>query len=270
MNEISALKKLILLNLLLFGASGLFAQDTTETRQEVWPEINLYYKINNKFRIFMMYSATKLKHSSYTDGGFGVYVDYFTIPFVRRALNPNLRDSTKVYNLWLRAGYLYSTTPPESADPFKENTLVTEANGMFHLPYHILLTNRHRFDWRILSGDFEPRYRIRFTFEKEMRTKYLYFTPNIYGEYYVYFNGGGLNRFRLSGGIQTKMTDHLEFEIYYLHQFDNGKNVNSLNAMGFTLKIYLKHKEMKKAFSKKKKEEPACQRVNISPMTRIR
>ena len=38
------------------------------------------------------------------------------------------------YYLWLRAGYLYSSTPPESEDPFKENTFVTEANVRFHLP----------------------------------------------------------------------------------------------------------------------------------------
>ena len=252
----SALKRFVFFSLALFWSSRLFAQDSSGTRQEVWPEVNLYYKINDKIRIYMMYSATKLKNSSYTDGGFGVYVDYFAFPFVRHKVDPQLRDSTRGYYLWLRGGYLHSTTPPESEDPFKENTIVTEANGRFHLPYHILLTNKNRFDWRVISGDFEPRYRTRFTFEKEMHTKYLYFTPNIYGEYYVYFNGGGLNRFRLSGGVQTKVTEHIEFETYYVHQFDNGKNVNSLNAMGFTLKIYLKHKEMKKAFSKKKKEEP--------------
>ena len=153
--------------------------------------------------------------------------------------------------MWLRAGYMYSTTPPESKDPFKLHTIVTESNVRFHLPYHILLTNKNRFDWRIIDGNFEPRYRPRLTFEKDMHTEYLYFTPSIYGEYYVYFNGEGLNRFRISAGIQSKVTSHMEFETYYVHQFDNGKNVNALDAMGLVLKFYFKHKENKKKFSKK-------------------
>jgi hypothetical protein len=46
---------------------------------------------------------------------------------------------------------------------------------------------------------------------------------------------------------------YIEFETYYVHQFDNGKNVNALDAMGLSLKFYLKHKEVKKKFSKKDK-----------------
>jgi hypothetical protein len=244
------MRKLIILVISLVCSWQLVAQDSSGTKQEVWPEVNLYYKLNNKLRIYALYSATKLKNSSYTDGGYGIYLDYFAFPTnLRRKLDPNLRDSTRGYYLWLRAGYLYSTTPPQSEDPFKLNTIVTEGNVRFHLPAHILLTSRHRFDWQINNGDFEPRYRPRLTFEKEMHTEYLFFTPNIYGEYYVYFNNGGLNRFRLSAGVQVKVTTHIEFETYYVHQFDNGKQVNSLDAMGFNLKFYLKHRDI---FKKKK------------------
>jgi hypothetical protein len=88
-----------------------------------------------------------------------------------------------------------------------------------------------------------------------MRTEYLYFTPSIYGEYYVYFHGGGLDRFRISASIQIKVTTHIEFETYYVHQFDNGKNANALDAVGLDLKFYLRHSEIKKKFSKKKKPQ---------------
>jgi hypothetical protein len=249
----AALIKLIFFIIIVLCSQQLVAQDSSGTKQEVWPEVNLFYKFNSKFRIYANYSATKLKNSSYTDGGFGIYLDYFTAARAREKLGFNTRDSTAGYYLWLRAGYLHSSTPPESEDPIKENTFVTEASVRFHLPYEILLTNKNRIDWRSVNGNFQARYRPRLTFEKDMRTEYLYFTPNIYGEYYCYFNGAGLNRFRISAGIQTKVTKHLEFETYYVHQFANGKNVNALNAMGFTLKFYFKHEEVKKKFSKKKK-----------------
>jgi hypothetical protein len=244
--------KLIFLSITLVGSLQLKAQDSTITQQEVWPEANLYYNMNDRLRLFALYSATKLKNSAYSDGGFGIYLDYFAYPHFRKKLDLNIRDSTRGYYLWLRAGYLYSSTPPESSDPFKENTFVTEANFRFHLPYAILLTNKNRFDWRIINGSFEPRYRPRLTFEKEMQTAYLYFTPSIYGEYYCYLNRGGFNRFRVSAGVQTKVTSHLEFETYFVHQFDNGKNVKSLNAMGLALKFYFKHSEIKKKSSKNK------------------
>jgi hypothetical protein len=47
---------------------------------------------------------------------------------------------------------------------------------------------------------------------------------------------------------------HMEFDTYFVHQFDNGKNVNSLDAMGLVLKFYFKHKEIKKKSSKKDEE----------------
>lgn len=124
------------------------------------------------------------------------------------------------------------------------------------MPYHILLTSKNRFDWRVISGSFEPRYRPRLVLEKDMRTEYLYFTPSMYGEYYVYFNGGGLNRFRIYAGVQTKFTNHIEFETYYLHQFANGKKVKGLDAMGLVLKFYSKHKGDKKKAPNNKSQIP--------------
>jgi len=240
--------------LLLFVPASLplLAQDST-VKQEVWPEVNLFYKLNNKFRLYGQYSATKLKNSSYTDGGWAAYLDYFGLPILKKRLSRSARDSTNGYYLWLRFGYMYSTTPPDAKDPFKLHTIVTEANFRFYLPYDILVTNKNRFDWRLKNGDFEPRFRPRITFEKEMHTAYMYFTPNIYGEYYYYFGEKGFNRFRLSAGIQTKFTKHIEFETYYVHEFDNGQRVNGLDAMGLRLKFYYKHKEVMEKFSKKKK-----------------
>jgi hypothetical protein len=238
----TALRKLIFLIILLSCCRQLVAQDSSGTKQEVWPEVNLFYKLNSTLRIYANYSATKLKNSSYTDGGWGLYLDYFAFPVgLRKKIDPDMRDSTRGYYLWLRGGYMYSTTPANSEDPFKLHTIVTEVNLRFHLPYTILLTNKNRFDWRVIDGDFEPRYRPRLTFEKDLHTAYLYFTPNIYGEYYAYLNQKGLNRFRFSAGVQTKFTKHIEFETYYVHEFANGKGVKNLDAMGFVLKFYYRY-----------------------------
>jgi hypothetical protein len=245
-------RKLIIVVVVTLCSSQLLSQDSTAAKQEVWPEVNLYYKLNKSLRVYALYSATKLKNSSYTDGGWAAYLDYFALPNFRKKVGMEVRDSTRGYYIWLRIGYMYSTTPSDAKDPFKLHTFVTEGNFRFYLPYHILLTNKNRFDWRIKDSDFEPRYRPRLTLEKDLHTAYMYFTPNIYGEYYVYFGQKGFDRFRISAGIQTKVTKHIEFETYYVHEFDNGQRVNALNAMGLSLKFYLKHQEI---FPKKKKPE---------------
>ena len=70
-------------------------------------------------------------------------------------------------------------------------------------------------------------------------------------------SGEGLKRFEISADIQTKVTAHLEFETYYVHQFANGKNVKALDAMGFTLKFYFKYKEAKRNLQKRRRHNLA-------------
>ena len=88
--------KLVFFTILLVCSQQLVAQDSSGTKQEVWPEVNLFYKLNNKFRLYGQYSATKLKNSSYTDGGWAAYLDYFGLPIVRQKLK-EVRDSSNRY-----------------------------------------------------------------------------------------------------------------------------------------------------------------------------
>ena len=238
--------------MILIPAQKLLAQDSSGARQEGWPEVNLFYKIDDKLRLHATYSTTRLRNSDYTDGGAGFYLDFFAFGGLRKKFNIPIRDTARGYYLWLRGGYYYSVTPPGSKDPVTENTIVTEANSRFHLPYDILLTNKNRFDWRIINGDFNPRYRARFTFDKDMRTQYLYFNTYFYGEYFANLNLGNSNRFRLCIGEELKVASHINFESYFLYQFKNGNNVDELNAIGMVLKFYLDHQELKQKFSKKK------------------
>jgi len=106
-------------------------------------------------RLITTAPSNQIKNSSYTDGGFGLCVDYFAFPWLRRKIDPAFgMDSTRGYYLWLRGGYLYSSTPKDVVDPISENTILTEANARFYLPYEIMLTNKNRVDWRIVNGDF--------------------------------------------------------------------------------------------------------------------
>lgn len=220
--------------------------------QEVWPSIDAYYRINPKFRVYGTVGGTKLEESSYTDGAVGVYLDYFTYP-VTNLLRPNHAEGLPGKFLWLRAGYQYSATPPSAEDPFKESMIVTEGNMRFYLPYTMLLTFKNRFDWRIKNGDFNTRYRPRVMLEKDLHTEFLTFTASGFAEYFLNFGNSAVNRLRTQLGIEIKVLKHVNYEVFWNHQFSNQPEIQEVDAFGMTLKIYLDHKDIKDSMEKKKK-----------------
>lgn len=210
--------------------------------QEVWPSIDAYYRINPAFRIYTTVAGTKLSESSYSEGAFGIFLDYFTFPprfHIPRAHN----DSLPGKYLWLRIGYQYSASPPSAEDPFRENMLVTEVNSRFYLPSNVLLTWKNRFDWRVKNGDFNVRYRPRIMFERDFKTEFLSFTGYAFGEYFVNFSQSSVNRFRTQLGIEIRVTKEINYEVFWNHQFANQPEVSEVDAFGMTLKLYFTRKK---------------------------
>ena len=236
----------ILLFLLLLACS---VQDSraqaARNAQEVWPSIDAYYRINPKFRIYGTAGGTKLDESSYTDGAIGVFVDHFTFPFTK-ILRPNHAEDLPGKFLWVRAGYQYSATPPSAEDPFKESMIVTEANVRYYLPYIMLLTWKNRFDWRFNSGDFNARYRPKLAIEKDLHTDFLFFTATGSIEYFANFGNGAVNRLRTQIGVEFKVTKMINYEVFWNHQYEHPPEIQTVDAFGMTLKIYLESKKNKK------------------------
>ena len=171
--------------------------------QEVWPSLDIYYRVNPKFRLYGTAGGTRLENSSYTDGAVGIFGDFFAYPLTK-ILRPNHAESLPGKYLWFRAGYQYSATPPSAEDPFKESMIVTEANYRFYLPFEILMTSKNRLDWRLKNGEFNTRYRPKLSFDKDLHTDYLTFTANASAEYFFNFGNSSVNRFRMQFGHRNK------------------------------------------------------------------
>jgi hypothetical protein len=205
--------------------------------QEVWPSIDAYYRINPAFRIYATVAGTKLSESSYSEGAFGVFLDYFTFPprfHIPRAHN----DSLPGKYIWLRVGYQYSASPPSADDPFRENMVVIEGNSRFYLPSQVMLTWKNRFDGRLKNGDFNVRYRPRIMFERDFKTEFLSFTGYAFGEYFMNFSRSSVNRFRTQVGIEIRVTKVINYEVFWNHQFQNQPEISEVDAFGMTLKLY--------------------------------
>ncbi len=234
-------KRIIFLSLLLVCLSFPFlsaAQDSTKkVPQQLWPELDVFYKLNQRFRLFALVSGTRLDKSYYSEGAFAIHLDYFGFPAFRK-INTDM-DSTRGYYLWLRAGYYYSNTTPSAKKQATENTLQTEINNRFYPGWKSMLTIKNRIDWRIINGELNPRYRPRITWEKDFHTDYIHFTIYTYAEYFLNFGENDQDRFRYCIGGALKVSHMITFETYYLHQFGNGTKVFPLDALAILLKFYL-------------------------------
>lgn len=218
----------------------LFAQDSS-TPIQIWPEIDVYYRINERVRIYGMVSGTR-SNSEYTDGTTGIYVDYFTLPWLHGRRYADLHDPAISYYWWFRAGYSYSDAPPSDKKKVV-NIVETETNNNFHLPLDIALSTRNRLDWRWVNGDFQPVYRPRAKFISNFKTEYLTFDIYLWGEYFFYLNDHAQDRFRLTAGSVIKVIKNMDFEIYYLYQFQTKQGVEPLHAIGIQLDFYFKSKQ---------------------------
>jgi Protein of unknown function (DUF2490) len=240
----SICRKAFVFALVWVTCSNACAQIATKA-QEVWPSIDVYYKINPKIRLYGTVAGTKMSESSYTDGALGIFFDYFGYSFKRltKLTRPNHPENLPKNFIWLRAGYQYSATPPSTKDPFKENMLVTEANSRFYLPWSVLMTVKNRFDWRSKNGEFNGRYRPRLILEKDLHTEFMFFTASGFAEYFVNFGNSAVNRFRIQLGVEFKVTKIFNYEVFWNHQFANQPEVAEIDAFGMTVKAYLHRKK---------------------------
>jgi Protein of unknown function (DUF2490) len=246
-----SLLKRILLMVPLFGPGLLHAQDSTSMPKQIWPELDVYYRVSEKVRFYGVVSATR-SNSEYTDGTVGGYVDYFAIPWLRGKKYFDLHDTTMGYYWWFRMGYSYSDAPPSDKKKVV-NIFETETNNNFHLPEEIVLQTRNRLDWRWVNGDFQPIYRPRVKFIRNFRTAYLTFNFYIWSEYFFYLNDNSQDKLRLTFGSVMKATKNMDIEIYYLHQFSNLPKVASLDAVGLQLDFYFRSKHYREALADKAK-----------------
>jgi hypothetical protein len=235
--------KLILVWVFVLSTEWLMAQDSS-TQKQIWPEIDVYYRINERIRLYGLVSGTRA-NSEYTDGTTGIYLDYFALPWLRERLNSNIHDTTMGYYWWFRVGYSYSDAPPSDKKKVI-NIFETETSNNFHLPLDIALTLRNRLDWRWVNSNFQPIYRPRIKFIRDFKTEYLTFDTYVWAEYFFYLNDNTQNRFRLTAGSDIKVSKNIDFEVYYLYQFQNKPSVEPLNAIGLQLNFFFKSKRYKR------------------------
>ena len=211
---------------------GVRSQESN-SRKEIWPEVDVYVPLDEKVRLFFLFTVTKSEETrNNTEGQFGAHVDY-----------------TVNHRLVLRAGYRYGFSLTE-ANPFKEHRPLVEQTLRQRLPLKILLSDRNREEFRFVNGDFSFRYRNRLMLEREFLLPGRSITP--YGSIEVYHDSRFKvwNRNRLTVGLQVQLRKafpllslvtprkQVILDIYYTKQNDSRSQPNHIQAVGAALAIH--------------------------------
>ena len=214
------------------------AQESDSTN-EFWPEFDFFVKLNEKSRIFALYTATKQENlGTYADGQTGIHFDFYTLRALHRKLI-NYIDTSRSQALMVRVGYLVAR-PKNNSGTATEHMATGEATGRAHLPGGYLLSDRNRMDFRWVSGDPRHRYRNRLKLENTFDLGRFQLTPYAHAEVFYEFKSRDWSRLRYAAGAEFNLTKRIVLEGYFLRQNTWASVPQFVNAAGMAVQFYLR------------------------------
>jgi len=205
----------------------------SDTRSELWQEVDIHVPINEKIRLIFSVSTTGVRTSkSNLAGQVGAYIDY-----------------TVNRRLVLRSGYRYGFSLGES-DPSREHRLILDQTFRQSAPVKVLLSDRNREEFRFINGSYSFRYRNRLTVEREFRFMGRSLTPYAAAEVFHDSRFDLWNRNRLTAGVQIHLKRsapllkliyprrRVVLDFYYTRQNDIRSEPHHINALGVTFGFY--------------------------------
>ena len=223
----------------LTSAANLSAQ---ETENQFWPEIKTYVTLSGKTRLYFDYAATRTDNlRTYSDGQLGAYFDFYCWRLFRSRAERSV-DAARSKTILIRAGYFLDRTPADSEDPYVAHVPSVEIYPRMELPGKVQVTDRNRFDLRIVDGIYRPRYRNRLKFERTFKSGRLELTPYADAEFFYGWQYDRFFRTRFETGVEWTVTRHFILEGYYARQRDTYPSDGFLNAVGIVAQFYLRNK----------------------------
>jgi hypothetical protein len=222
----------------MIGAPLVKGQESA-TRNEFWPEIDVYINVKPKVRLYLIGTISKsvedgeIRNAQSFEAQIGAHVDYI----------PN-------DHIILRVGYRFGTSVGEADSPYKEHRILTEQTLRQLLPGELVLSDRNREDFRFVNGDFSFRYRNRVTIEREVQLfKGRTITPYTSAEIFYDTRSSAWNRNRLAVGFQQSLRRgplrrmllperQVILDLYYMRQNDSRAEIQHVNGIGAALAFY--------------------------------
>ncbi len=234
--------KVTCFRLAVLGLLAVAPAAAQETEQQFWPEIKTFVTLSGKTRLYFDYSATRTDNlRTYSDGQLGAYLDFYVWRLFRSHAQRHL-DEARSKTIMIRAGYFLDRSPADSKDPYVAHVPSIEVYPRLDLPGKILFTDRNRFDFRFVDGDYRPRYRNRVKFERSLKAGRYDLTPYADVEFFYGWQYDRFYRTRFETGVEWTVTRHFILEGYYARQGDTYPTDGYLNAIGVVAQFYFRNR----------------------------
>jgi len=227
----TAEKSLGLASLMILWCLSVSAQTA-----QVLPEIDTYLKLSSDLRVSFQAKQTR-EASDPVQAEIGPSFDFYLKPLLHlKDIAAFDLDDSKSRPLVFSVGYRYL---PQANGAPATNRMEPVVTFRFPMTASFLLTDRNRADLDWKSGNFMWRYRNRFEIEKALAIRSYH--PALYAsaEFFYESQYSKWSDTAIYAGCLFPMGKHLEFNPYYEHQNNTGKNPNQqLNQLGLVLSLY--------------------------------
>lgn len=212
---------------------------------EFWPELNVYYGIDERSRLLVTAAATRAMEGAadagkvtFQDGQFTLNFDYTLAPILRKDVPE--AEWSKNRLLWARVGFDYGTSFTSGPDSFRSYTGLVEMTSRFPLAAEVWLHNRLRVDFRNVNGEASRRYRVRVGLETEASAFGHPYAPYTSVETLYDTRYEKWSRLTWKLGAETPIGGAWRLEPYLAWQFNRpDDSVSRVLALGLTFKVYV-------------------------------
>lgn len=216
---------------------------------EFWPEIDIWYRLNDSWRLSVLTPLTKYNESKYRDINIYFQADYAwgktKYTFYRKLMDDNREQNIKAF--LVRGGYMKGWSLGENAGAYSEDMVFAEIHKRIPLKGSLLLSQRIRVDTRWLGDDSDFSYRIRYRamIEKEYELKKMSIIPYFNVEPYWDSRYSRIVKTRLIAGATVLQDSRLAIEGNLTYQYDEKYDTPNLYALNLILHVFLESRKSK-------------------------
>ena len=223
--------------LLALVAGCAFTQAAQNTKDEFWPEGDIYINYGLRIRSVVIDSFNQDRETKDRQGTFSYLLDFATNPVFRRELRGH-EDVFRQRLLSFRAGYQYTTSFVNS-DPSSVKSIIAESTWRAPLPGKFVISDRNRGELRFTSGEpFSMRYRQRIWIERDLKLGPVVFTPFVFDEIYYDISKSAWVPNQYAAGLQIPLGMHLVLEPSCLSRSDRLATPQYVNAIHLRFDFY--------------------------------
>lgn len=224
------------LALLLPVLLGVPTAANSATVTQLWPEIDVYYRLNQDARLFFLVAPVREvnngQRSEIDDTQFGAHIEVGLFPITHARQAKARYDHDRMKYLRFRTGVRYLHYDGDSEKD--EWRIIAELTPRAHLPMEMHLVFRNRLDLRWIDDVYSWRYRPRLWLEREFKVgDHMALVPFVSAELYWDSRSDTWNRTRYQLGTIVSVTKWFAPEVYWAHQLDDASDGETVtNALG--------------------------------------